>query len=235
MTRRAPQASAAAGDRAGSQAAARTPGRSRCRRGPRGSDARRRRPPTRVGRAIERSGCAGRSPERRQHEQRRRSSSRRAESRRPDGPGAERSRLRPARSSSGTGEAERYASASTTWCRLDEVRSREVRDRPRDLERAIEPATRERVEVDRRGEELARVRRVSAPRVARRDRGAGRCSGTRVARSADAAARSGRLDPFADRGRRLARLLAEQLSLGETRDHQPDVDAVEQRARRAWP
>src|SRR4029453_18280074 len=43
--------------------------------------------------------------------------------------------------------------------RFDEVRSREVRNRPRDLERAIEPATRDRVEVDRRREELARVRR----------------------------------------------------------------------------
>ena len=94
---------------------------------------------------------------------------------------------------------------------------REVRDRPRDLERAIEPATRESVEVDRRCEDLARLRRD--PRLASRDgtRGAGRCSGTRGTRGGDAAG-SGPLDAFADRGRRLARLFAQQLSPGEARD-----------------
>src|SRR6188474_137322 len=113
---------------------------------------------------------------------------------------------------------------------FDELGSREIRDRPRDLERAIEPATGERVEVDRRREELARVRRD--PRLAPRY-GTGEL---RVARETEGRvtptlARSGQLDAFANRGRALPRLFAEQLSLGEPRDHQPDVDTVEQRPR----
>src|SRR5262245_1570729 len=111
---------------------------------------------------------------------------------------------------------------------LDTIGPVEIRDRSVDLQRAVEPPPRQRVQLYGRREQVPRGRRQSNLPPG------GRTGQMRVAREPECGvpaplARSCLLDAAADRLRALADVLAQQLLSSQTRDDQSEVDAVKQR------